>query len=318
MIWVTWRQHRIEALVAGIILAALIATLLVTGVDMISTYQSTGLASCATSQPVCGELTGNFINQFSASVMLISIALSSLPLVAGMFIGAPLVARELEQRTYRLVWTQSITRTRWLGTKLLLLISAILLAFIVLTALTAWWSGPWNAATSPWATFDIRGVVLPAYALFALALGIAAGILVRRSVPAIGITIVLFVLLRLAIAFLLRPYFLPPLSYTGSVDNPGPPLHSDWTIHVSTIDRNGHELSDNEIGRICPQLSGNGSASAFSAFRNCEHAHGFRSISSYQPVDRFWQFQAIEATIFFLLALALLAPTFWLVSKKIT
>ena len=292
MIWVTWRQHRLEALIAGILLAI--------------------------QQPACGELEGTFINNFATSINLITIALSALPLLAGMFIGAPLVARELEQRTYLLVWTQSITLMRWLGTKLLLLISITLLAFITLTALTAWWSTPWNAVTSPWSTYDVRGIVLPAYALFALALGIAAGILVRRSVPAIGITIVLFLLLRLAIMFWLRPYFLPPLTSISSLDQPGSPSRIDWTIHVGTIDRSGRELSDNQIGQICPQLSGNGSAAAFTAFRACEQEHGFQSRSFYQPVDRFWLFQTIEATIFLLLAIALLAPTAWIASKKIT
>lgn len=292
MIWVTWRQHRLEALIAGILLAI--------------------------QQPACGELEGTFINNFATSINLITIALSALPLLAGMFIGAPLVARELEQRTYLLVWTQSITRMRWLGTKLLLLISITLLAFITLTALTAWWSTPWNAVTSPWSTYDERGIVLPAYALFALALGIAAGILVRRSVPAIGITIVLFLLLRLAIMFWLRPYFLPPLTSISSLDQPGSPSLTDWTIHVGTMDRSGQELSDNEISQICPQPNGNGSATAFSAFRACEQEHGLQSRSFYQTVDRFWLFQAIEAAIFLLLAIALLAPTAWIASKKIT
>ncbi len=318
MIWVTWRQHRIEALIAGIFLAIVIVILLVTGTSMISMYQTIGLASCSPQQTVCDQLEGNFINHFTIIINIITILLSSLPLLAGMFIGAPLVARELEQRTYRLVWTQSITRTRWLGTKLLLLIGITLLVFIGLTSLTAWWSGPWNAVNSPWANYDIRGIVLPAYALFALALGIAAGIAVRRSVAAIGITIALFILVRLAIALWLRPYFLPPLTYISSVEQQGPPSHADWTIHVGIIDRSGNELSDSQIGQICPQLSGNGSANAFSAFQACEHAHGFQSRSFYQPVDRFWIFQVIEAAIFLFLAIVLLVPAAWLAIKKIT
>lgn len=318
MIWVTWRQHRIEALIAGILLAIVVVILLVTGISMISLYQSSGLASCSPQQVVCGQLEGTFINHFNISVNFITIMLSTLPLLAGMFIGAPLVARELEQRTHRLVWTQSISRARWLGTKLLLLTGVTLVAFVWLTMLTSWWSSPWNAVITPWATYDVRGIVLPAYALFALALGIAAGILARRSVAAIGITIVLFLLVRVAITFWLRPYFLPPLTFISSFEQPGAPHRSDWTITVETIDRNGQPLSDNQISQICPQLIGNGSAAAFAAFQTCEKNHGFQSRSTYQPADRFWIFQAIESIIFLFLSLALLVPTTWLATRKIT
>jgi hypothetical protein len=318
MIWVTWRQHRIEAMIAGIVLVIVAIILLLTGMDMISTYQNTGLASCSLKLATCIQVEENFINHFGTIVVFMGITLSALPLLVGMFIGAPLVAREFEQRTHRLVWTQSISRRRWLATKLLLLFSCTLLAFIALAALSAWWSSPWIAVQSLWSTYDFHGILLPVYAFFAFALGIAAGIAVRRSVAAMGITIVLFLLLRLAIAFWLRPYFLPPLISLSSVDQQGPPSHTDWTIHIGTIDRSGHELSDIEIGHICPQLSGNGSAEAFAAFTKCEHDHGFQSRSFYQPVERFWLFQGIEAAIFLILAIALLAPTTWFASKKIT
>ncbi len=318
MIWVTWRQHRLEALIAGILLTIVVVFLLVTGASMISMYQSSGLASCSPDQAVCGHLEGTFINHFNVSVNFITVMLSTLPLLVGMFIGAPLVARELEQRTHRLVWTQSISRARWLGTKLLLLSGVTLVAFVGLTFLTMWWSSPWNAVITPWATYDVRGIVLPAYALFALALGIAAGILARRSVAAIGITIVLFLLVRVAITFWLRPYFLPPLTFISSFEQPGAPHRSDWTIKVETIDRNGQPLSDSQVSQICPQLIGNGSAAAFTAFQTCEKNHGFQSRSTYQPADRFWIFQAIESIIFLLLSLALLVPTTWLATRKIT
>ncbi len=235
-----------------------------------------------------------------------------------MFLGAPLVARELEQRTHRLVWTKNITRGRWLGTKLFLFSSIILLAFLALAVLSVWWSGPWVAIHSLWNNYDVNGILLPVYALFAFVLGVTAGIVVRRSVPAMGITLVLFVLVRLAIQLFIRPYFLPPLTYISPVDQQGPPAHTDWTIHVGTYDRSGHELSDIQISQICPQLGGNGSADAFTAFIQCEHEHGFQSKSLYQPVERYWLFQGIEATIFLLLTIVLLVPAVWLVTRKLT
>lgn len=161
-------------------------------------------------------------------------------------------------------------------------------------------------------------MLLPVYAIFALALGIASGIVVRRSVPAMGITIVLFVLLRLAVMLWLRPYFLPPLTFTSPVDQQGPPSHTDWTIHVGTFDRSGRELTDTEISRVCPQLIGNGSGAAFSAFITCEQDHGLQSRSFYQPTERYWLFQSIEAAIFLLVAIVILAPAVWLAIRKIT
>ena len=110
---------------------------------------------------------------------------------------------------------------------------------------------------------------------------------------------------------------MPPLSIISSLDSVGAPSHADWTIHVGTIDRNGQEISDSMIGEICPQLSKDGSAAAFSAFRACEQKQGFQSKSYYQPASRFWLFQAMESTIFLLLAIVVLIPTAWLVNKKV-
>jgi len=98
MIWVTWRQHRIEALIAGIVLAIVALILLLTGMEMISTYQNTGLASCSLKLATCIQVEENFINHFGTVVVFMGITLSALPLLVGMFIGAPLVARELEQQ----------------------------------------------------------------------------------------------------------------------------------------------------------------------------------------------------------------------------
>ena len=50
-------------------------------------------------------------------VALITLVLV-VPALIGMFWGAPLIAHELETGTFRLAWTQSVSRRRWLLVKM--------------------------------------------------------------------------------------------------------------------------------------------------------------------------------------------------------
>ena len=65
MIWVTWAQHRREALVSGLILTVAAALLVITGLIMLADFQSSGAASCA---PAAGPAVGVFNAVFSLGV----------------------------------------------------------------------------------------------------------------------------------------------------------------------------------------------------------------------------------------------------------
>ena len=141
------------------------------------------------------------------------LAMLALPAVIGVFWGAPLVARELENGTHRLVWTQSISRTRWLATRVGLVGLFALAGAAAVTALVSWWCGPIDDALNAGATsgsgfleqtrmqpviFAARGIVPIAYTAFAFALGVTAGTVLRRTVPAMALTLVVFVAVGLA------------------------------------------------------------------------------------------------------------------------
>jgi len=205
-------------------------------------------------------------------------ALSSLPLLVGAFIGAPLVARELDQGTYLLAWTQGVPRQRWPLTKLAMLTGLACLGFAVLAGLTAWWSAPIDPLVGPWLTFDVRGLAPFAYAFFALALGAAAGAIIRQTVGAMFVTAAVFVAVRLAVADL-RPYYLPPLNALSASRPP-------WTALV--VVKNLQKTKSGISGTFL-----------------------------YQPSDRFWTFQGIESAIFVALAVALLALTLWWMRHRI-
>jgi ABC-type transport system involved in multi-copper enzyme maturation permease subunit len=275
MIWLTWQQHRLMVFVGGLVLVLLVPFLIITGLNVIQ--EAHAAIACPPPDTSNDCLRGFF---FLVSTSPVLPALSSLPLLLGAFVGAPLVSRELEQGTYLLAWTQGVPRRRWLLAKLGMLFALTCLGFAALAGLMAWWAAPADPLVGSWVTFEVRGLVPFAYAVFALALGVAAGAIVRQVVPAMFATAAIFVAGRLAVAQL-RPHFLPPVSQqpTGH-DVP-------WTsLVVQKVVQKG------SIGPL-------------------------RFHFLYQPSDRFWMFQGIEAAIFVALALALLALTLWWMRHRI-
>ena len=272
MIWLTWQQHRLMVVVGGLVLVLLVPFLIMTGLDV--SQEARAAIACVPPPDdtyLCLRTFATLVRESPVPLVL-----SSLPLLVGAFIGAPLVSRELEQGTYLLAWTQGVPRRRWLIAKLAMLGGLSALGFAALAGLMAWWSAPVDPLVGPWLTFDARGLAPFAYAFFALALGVAAGAISRQVVGAMFATAGIFVAVRLAVAQL-RPYFLPPLSY-----QPSDPVPQGTALLV---------------------YKGMGSTGTFQFL--------------YQPSDRFWTFQGIEAAIFVALALALLALTLWWMRHRI-
>ena len=177
MIWLTWRQFRLQALTAVVAFLALGAVLGYTGPHVVHLYHASGIQACQATHGDCGPLIDNFTSHFvwwhGLGAFLIVI-----PALIGVFWGAPLLARELETGTHRLAWTQSVTRTRWLATKVIIIGVASIITAAAFSVIIALWLSPFDKVTgnrfSP-GTFSQRGIVPIAYAVFAFALGVAAG-----------------------------------------------------------------------------------------------------------------------------------------------
>jgi hypothetical protein len=308
MIWLTLRQQRLELLICAAILALLGVLLLLTGLDMAATYQRLGVAACLTSHSfACGDTIDAFRTQFSALTGLVN-WLALLPLVFGVLLAAPFV-QEIEQGTYRLAWTQSITRTRWITVKLGLLVGTALLVGALLTGVVTWWRTPFDHLDGAFQpnTFDLEGIVPLAYTVFAVALVLGIGTLLRRTVPAIGISLICFIALRLGIEGWPRPTYMPPLTTTtGSIQR------ADWVFNVGFADRQGHPVQFFDVMRICGVEHGR----ELGITPACLLQHGIVNIVTYQPADRFWTFQGIESGIFLGLAVVLLAITVWTVLRR--
>jgi hypothetical protein len=321
MIWLTWRQHRAEALVIGIALAALAILFIATGLDIRSTYHSLGVDACIAnpnSNPDCNEFVRAFEEQYGALAQAVP-WLNFVPALVAMLVGAPLVARELEQGTQRLVWTQSVTRGRWLAVKLALVVGGCLVVAALLTALISWWSTPFDALNGRFEprAFDLEGIVPLAYMAFAVLLAVAAGALLRRSIPAMVLTLALFLAVRLPIDNYLRQHYQPPLTTTYSVLANDPNLGMDaWVVDSGFVDASGHHLSDDQVFRPCETQVGDPGLTKQSVFQ-CIAARGISQYIVYQPGDRYWTFQAIETALYAILAAALLVLTVYWVRRRL-
>ncbi len=308
MIWLTWRQQRTETLLAAALVALLAAVLVPTGLHVATIYDRDGIAACLGHQSSgCANAFVAF-NNSTQSMSVLTGWIKFVPGVLAILLAAPFVA-ELEQGTFRLAWTQSITRRRWLLTKLGLITLAALTTGLILTALLTWWRNPldhFHGRLDP-DGFDLEGTVPLAYMLFAVGCVTAAGAFVRRTLPAIGIGLVSFVAARLCIAAWLRPHYLHPLSATWSPTQTGPELRSQWVLSQAQTDAHGHPLTNAvSIVQDCTQ-----GLPARLATGSCLQQHGLYLHAVYQPAGRFWAFQGIETGIFVVLGLTLLGLAGW-------
>lgn len=323
MTWLVWRQHRNQAYRAAAVLAAFAVLLVITGRQMAAQFQS-ALSTCSASHS-CANLANTLILGTPVVSLLITLTVV-VPCLLGVFWGGPLVARELESGTNQFAWTQGITRKRWLAAQIGWTLLAAAAWGGAVSALVTWWSGPVNALKQqnfqP-GQFDIQGIVPVGYAVFAVALGIAVGTLLRRTLPAMAITVVVFTFLRLVIGQDFRSHYMTALTKTFSfVRPPVLPAGSYWLVSGSLVGPAGRvagsHLSNGPnvtIGGVPIPLGSTPRSCQTLIFENplkfgsCMAAHGYRVMITYQPADRYWAFQGIETGIFVLLAAVLIAVT---------
>lgn len=216
MIWLGWRQQRTEALIALGIIAVLAALLIPTGISMTSAVHH--------------ESAEAFVARFSSLGNLIA-WLTLIPGLIGVLLAAPFVLA-LEHGTYRLDWTQSVPRRRWIATKLgLSVVSAIVAAGVLLLLLT-WWREPFVEVQGRMApgVYDSEGTVVFAYTLFALAVATAVGAVWRRVVPALAVGLVGYIAARVFVDTWLRQRLASADTAVWSVNGKTPNLDKAWIV----------------------------------------------------------------------------------------
>jgi hypothetical protein len=317
--YLLWRQHRGQAYVALAGLAVLAAVLLVTGVNMASSYHS-ALRTCGASG-TCGSLADTLFHNDGLLFNLVALTLAA-PALFGLFWGAPLVAREVEDGTNQLAWTQSVTRRGWLAAKVGAMLAAAALWGAAISALVTWWSGPLNALHQyrfNLGHFDSQGLVPVGYAVFAVAVGVTAGTVLRRVMPALAVTLGAFVAVRFAVDYALRSRYMAPLHATAPLGTAPPALTgSAWQLSTSFVTPAGRPTGQLTFtpatmpAKCAPRLF----PQAADGVGRCLGSLGWKTVVTYQPASRFWAFQGIELGVYLALAAVLVAAALVVITRR--
>lgn len=312
MTWLAWRQMRGQTIAAAVGLAALalLLTILI------------GRSGALSVRDVVPQLPLPQKRVFALG----SAALMLLPAVLGVFWGAPLIARELEAGTHRLAWSQGVGRQRWLWTKLglgaLATVATVGGASLALT----WWAAPIDRAIARAGddggffvakveplVFDTRGIVPVSHALLAFMVGVAAGMVLRRTLPAMGVTLLVCVAVSLAMPMAVRQHLLTPVAATQPVGVETPVMVNmsgdvdvdvqrpgAWVVGHELVDRTGAKATAPAAFMACLQRR--------EAAETCNGilARGGYAVRFHEhPARRFWPLQWVESALFLALSAAL-------------
>ncbi len=343
MIWLTWRQCRTQFIAVYALVAGICVWLAVTG---------PALARLARrNQDVYDLLTSNDRLLFNGGIAVLAVA----PAVIGIFWGAPLVARELETGTYRLAWNQSVTRGRWLATKLGFSVLATAVAVGILTTAITWWAHPLDGATGSQhgslvsrltpISFAMRGIVPIAYAVFALVLATLVGLILRRSLPAMAVTLAIYAFVQIAVPLWVRPHLVPPTTATMvisdatldgvGIDNAGTititthVVPGDWILTNQTVDAHGRPAAlpawfngclpqPPEPGQSTDQTTAAAGRAALDRCLTKLNDEGYRQHVVYQPRNHFWPLQWAETGLYLTASALLAALSFWWTRRRLS
>jgi hypothetical protein len=318
--WVTYRQHRPALTGAAVFLGLISVYLLIMGLKANHAYAA--VAACRpVGSGVCHQLRDAFDHGYwggdggsamkAGGAQTISSLMLVVPVVLGTFLGAPLLARELETGTFRFAWTQGCGRVRWAVSKLLLLAVVVTGVIWAFTELFGYYYHPFLvdgqvSRLLPLA-FGLLGVAFAAWTLAAFAIAVFFGALIRRTVPAMAATLATWTVLAIGTAVALRQHYQAPIATTGN-----PPADA-WVLG-NYVTGPGGQHSFNQIFQQAPASVLNSRDP--NALTNWLAQQHYTQWTSYEPAGRFWHFQLIEGGWLLALSAILIAAAIWMVRHR--
>jgi hypothetical protein len=318
--WVVWRRYRSTLIAVLALLAALSAYLVVTGERMRTAYDA--VSACTPAHSATCEFQWTDFHDAYAGGGLIFVLLVLLPGLVGAFVGTPLLARELESGTFRYAWTQGVGRMRWAVATVLPGLVGLAVLTAALGALVSWHNQPLvEAGMTPrfeGSSFPVTGLAVVGWSVLGFSLGLLAGLLWRRVVPALATAFALWFGLAY-LASRVRLHYETPLTTTSQRFTGRQMTIGQWW------ERGGVRVDDAQVNQVLRaigvQQHGSGTFTArpgSGALDPVQYLlqHGYTQVTSYQPDSRFWPFQWIEFGWLAAVSLVLVALTFWLLRRR--
>ncbi|MFD9395236.1 ABC transporter permease [Streptomyces sp. NPDC060000] len=265
-------------------------------------------SECADGNPCTYDQ--NAILRYKSVYMYTTNALTGLPFLVAAWAGASLFGRELEHGTAQLAWTQGLSPARWLATKLAVPTVLVGAGTGLLVALhrLMWSAGDGRIDTAKtWydnPTLHTNGPTTVAFALTGLAAGALAGLLLRRTLPALTLALGFVAAVRF-LADQAMPHLWPAVTRVTSLADGyrGSGLGVDSGLVTST----GAHIADPGCGPT-------------SVVPGCEevyaelHATGF--YATYHPESHYWPLQLTTTALVLAVAAALAFAAFVLLRRS--
>jgi ABC-type transport system involved in multi-copper enzyme maturation permease subunit len=338
MIWLSWRQLRVQVLSVAAIVLVFVTALALTWSQVSDLARDTDFTGCQAD--ACAAAADTFINALAGqpagilNYIGLGVALL-LPLLLGTFWGAPLIARELETGTYRMIFTQSVSRQRWLLAKLAIGGGAsAVCAGVVSLVLTPWSALIDQAGTSRVSPiiFATRGIVPVASAVLGFVVGVVVGQILRRTVTAMAVTLLVGAALQLAVPSLLLNALAQPtttvtaldvttkfslivepgtnkVTFSGGTDIPG-----SWVLSRSIVTSSGAEYKGPLDSTKCP-VDNPGPPS--DECRQWLATQNLGQKTTYVPGSRFWALQWSVFAGLTILTLGLCLLSSWWIRRRL-
>ncbi|MEV1065211.1 transporter [Streptomyces sp. NPDC050263] len=314
-LWLAWRQQRLLVGVGAAVLVAAAAIAAYYRSDMLDALHSGRFDHCDPGPLSCTQGdTGPLLMLDIEPLQYLGTLNLVLPVLIGVFWGAPLLGRDRELGTHRTVLAQGVSRGQWFTSRFALAAAATTVLSGLLAGVFAWWWRP--AADRSYGVFWYEDAALSgsgprvvAAALFGLAAGTLLGLLARRVLSAMGLALLVTGATTLFLEWAHRTRLLvPPHRYISAGGVPKEPMGDKWSAgDYGLITASGRR----EDVMNCPYPSG-------ARLDACMDRHGYVArFYEANPAGDYWAFQWTDTAVLGGLAVLLTIATVLILRRRV-
>jgi len=305
----TFRMHRFE--VGAIVI---LAALLILGSIIVSwALANVGLSPECQRLAETGELPDSCVvafetfNKIASLASPISLLTTLFPIIAGLLIGGPIMAREIERGTTSLAWSLSPSRLRWFLHRVVpmaLLLVAVSFAVGAAADHLTHALSPQADLSASFVGFRFRGVLLATQAFLLASTAVAVGALFGRAVPTFLLSLILGMLTIVAVGLIHRQLLLAEVAIQRQVGDNFFISNADLYIDSRFELPDGRLMTAEDVFIFDPQ-----------AFEG-EFGQKYPNVSLIIPGERYRVVEAREAAIEVVIGLVVLAGGALVVTRR--